>query len=301
MYLFLGIIGELASITITQIIELNTEINSLLEIAKNGYKIDKKKFEEEKNKLTKEKNLLDTILLYIPGINILHAEIKHIISKKTIFNPDNPEIQKILVPMTDKEKEQYAKIKEKSQKIIFIAFCMEKNNKEDELLFINKHPLIIKKYSQITLDYEPLLPLAYTLDEVKKLNTATTYSYRIGRIDGRNVAIIGIPNSQIQVNSIEFKTNEYSATYDYEEMSEEQAQNTTFIVYPYSTYKKEEVQEAIEEIRRNRIDNATKKNLEQLLKQTTFHQSYNPTEIILPNENKSPLKKTRTLSPKRKY
>ena len=57
MYVFLAIIIELASVVGSVVITFNTMIDGVLEIGKNGYRIDKDILEEikEKNKKKKEK------------------------------------------------------------------------------------------------------------------------------------------------------------------------------------------------------------------------------------------------------
>ena len=200
MYIFLGIVGELATVVGSIVITLNCAVDSVLEISKNGYKIDKsvldeyekRKAEEKKEKSNGLKKALAVVLLFVPGVNLLRASIASIKTKKSLMN--NPQIKEALIPMTDKEKEQYAKMEGKMQKLTFTAFTTAKENDEEEFIgFIGKRPIVVD-YGLTSLYYENLIPLAYTLDEVKKLNEATTYSYRIGKIDGRNVAVIGIPN-----------------------------------------------------------------------------------------------------------
>lgn len=308
MYIFLGIVGELATVVGTVAISLNAAMDSVLEISKNGYKIDKsvldeyqKKQAEEKQKISGIKKVLGALLILIPGVNLLNAGIKGAKLKKSIMN--DPQIKDAIVPMTDKEKEQYEKMEGKMQKLTFTAFTTAKENEEEEFFgFIGKRPIVVD-HGLTSLYYEELMPLDYTLDEVKRLNEATTFSYRIGKIDGKNVAVIGIPNPDSPVSRIQFKSEDYKITHTYEKITEEEAKDKTFTVYPLTTHEdtKENLEKVIEEIKQSRIDSATKTNLDALQSQSRFEQDYVPTETeeVLIEEQQGPVLK-KTLNPKRK-
>lgn len=308
MYIFLGIVGELATVVGTFAITLNAGVDSILEISKNGYKIDKsvldeyqKKQAEKKQKTSGIKKVLGALLILIPGVNLLNAGIKGAKLKKSIMN--DPQIKDAIVPMTDKEKEQYEKMEGKMQKLTFTAFTTAKENEEEEFFgFIGKKPIVVD-HGLTSLYYEKLMPLDYTLDEVKRLNEATTFSYRIGKIDGKNIAVIGIPNSNSPVSRIQFKSEDYKITHTYEKMTEEEAKDKTFTVYPFTTHEdtKENLEKVIEEIKQSRIDSATKANLDALQSQPRFEQDYVPTETeeVLTEEQQGPVLK-KTLNPKRK-
>lgn len=285
MYIFLGIVGELATVVGSVAISLNGAVNSVLEISKNGYKIDKsvldeyqkRQAEEKKEKTNGIKRALGVALLFVPGVNLLRANITNVKMKKSVMN--DPQIKEALIPMTDKEKEQYAKMEGKMQKLMFTAFTTAKENEEEFFGFVGKRPIVVD-HGLTSLYYEELMPLAYTLDEVKKLNEATTYSYRIGKIDGKNVAIIGIPNPNSPVSRIQFKAENYKITHTYEKMTEEEAQDKTFTVYPFTTHDdtQADVEKVIQEIKQSRIDNASKANLEALELQPKFEQEIISTE-----------------------
>ena len=286
MYIFLGIVGELATVVGSVAISLSGVVNSVLEISKNGYKIDKsvldeyqkRQAEEKKGKTNRIKRALGVVLLFVPGVNLLRANITNVKMKKSVMN--DPQIKEALIPMTDKEKEQYAKMEGKIQKLMFTAFTTGKENDEEEFFgFVGKRPIVVD-HGLTSLYYEELMPLAYTLDEVKKLNEATTYSYRIGKIDGKNVAIIGIPNPNSPVSRIQFKAENYKITHTYEKMTEEEAQDKTFTVYPFTTHDdtQADVEKVIQEIKQSRIDNASKAHLEALELQSKCEQEIISTE-----------------------
>ena len=117
MYIFLGIIGELATIIGCTAITINAGINSVLEISKNGYRIDKsvldevlqkEQMKEKKRKANLTNRVLGTILLLLPGVNLINASIKGEKLKRSVMN--DPKVKESIVPMTEKEKEQYVKI-----------------------------------------------------------------------------------------------------------------------------------------------------------------------------------------------
>lgn len=307
MYIFLGIVGELATIIGSVAISVNGAFDSVLEISKKGYKIDKnvldeiqkKQAEEKQKKNNGVKKLLGVILLLVPGVNLINASIKSVKLKKSVMN--DPQVKQAIVPMTEKEKEQYAKMETKMQKLAFTTFTIENKNEEKEFFgFIGKRPIVVD-HGLTSLHYEELIPLAYTFDEVKRLNDATTYSYRIGKIEDRNVAIIGIPNPDSPVSRVQFKKENYNITHAYEKMTEEDAQDKTFVVYPFTTHYEEDVQKVIDEIKQSRIDAAVRANLEALQVQPTFKQDaiLETNEEVLTEEQQGPVLK-KTLNQKRK-
>ena len=132
MYVFLAIIIELASVVGSVVITFNTMIDGVLEIGKSGYRIDKDILEEikEKNKNKKErskfKKILDWVLLFTPGINLINAGIGYFKFKKAVMN--DPQIKEVIIPMTEEEKEEYSKIKSRVAKMDFLV----ENNKKQE-------------------------------------------------------------------------------------------------------------------------------------------------------------------------
>ena len=78
------------------------------------------------------------------------------------------------------------------------------------------------------------------------------------------MAIIGIPNANKSVCRVEFKREDKGTTHTYEPMSEQEAENKTFVVYPFSNDHEEEVEKVIKEIKEARTCQATTANLEAL-------------------------------------
>lgn len=253
--IFIVLLGELATVIASSVIIAKGSVDLILKLCELGYKVDKEAFEkfqkqaemkqsETKKKITK---ITGTIILLTPGVNLLRAGIvSHNMLKKTLNNED---AQKFLIPMTEKEQEQFSKLETKMEKIAFAAVTNIGNKDEEYVGVIGKRPVIVD-YGLTSIYYDQLLPLAYTLDEVKELNSATSYSYRLGRVDGINTAIVGIPSQESPVNRLKFKSDNYKKTYTFENMTEEEAKNKTFVVYPLT--KEEEVLACVEKIRKNR-------------------------------------------------
>lgn len=298
MIIFLGIVGELATVVGSVAITLNAGIDSILEISKNGYKIDKsvldevqkKQAEKKKQKTSLGNKVLGTTLLLVPGVNLINASIKGAKLKKSVMN--DPQVKEAIVPMTEQEKEQYAEMEGKLQKLAFTAFTSGKEKEEEFLGFFGKKPIAVD-HGLISLYCEELMPLDYTLDEVKRLNEATTYSYRVGNIDDRNVAVIGIPNPESPVSRIQFKAEDFKITHSYKEMTDEEAQDKTFRVYPFMIYDDTQaaaVEKVFREIEQSRIDGAVKANLEALRGLNGIMQDYIPiqTEEVPSEEQQGP-------------
>ena len=287
MMIFLGIIVELATVAGTLAIVVRDEMDAIIKIPENGYKIDKDTFEKwrkQRTETVKEVTLIQKwkffFLLLFPGVNLINATIKGVQLKRSVMN--NPQFQEVLIPMTQEEKDFYSRLEGRFQKVMCATFSITKKEEEELMGFDGKHPIIVD-HGLMSIYNEKLLPLAYTLDEVKRLNEATTYSYRIGKVDGRNVAIIGIPNSNKAVCRLEFVKEDGGVKHTYESISEEEAQNSTFIVYPFSSDDEEEVQKVIEEIRASRIQNAKKVTV--VSSQNNQTTSTYLDALQLPNEN----------------
>lgn len=270
MYIFLGIAAEIATIAGTIAISANGVIDFILEIAKNGYKIDQKVIDEiKKNQNEEKKNnssnlgkMLNCIVMLIPGVNLLKAAVISNKLKRSVMN--NPQLREAMVPMTDLEKEQFAKLKTRKQKLMFTAFMSDELSQEKSFLGIyGENPVIVDSELEL-LYHEELESLGYTLDEVKKLNEATHYSYKIGKMDDRNVAIIGVPNPDKQFSRVKLRKEDYKINHSYETMTDEEAQNAKFAVYPFIVEEEEVLRKAVDEIKQSRDDASSGSNFQTL-------------------------------------
>lgn len=269
MMIFLGFVGELATIIGSCAIIAKGSVDLVIKLCEHGFKVNQEAFnkyqkqKEMKQSAQKKKinAILGTIILLLPGVNLVRAAImSHKMLKDTL---KNAEAQKFLIPMTEKEKEQFTKLETTMEKLAFASVATVGNEDEEYFGLIGKKPIVVD-HGLTSIYHEQLLPLAYTLDEVKELNSVTGFSYRLGKVDGINTAIVGIPNPNSLVKRLNFKAEDYKQTYTFEEMTEEEAQDKTFVVYPLT--KEEEVLACVEKIRENRHDkrfeSVTPENLE---------------------------------------
>jgi hypothetical protein len=273
MYIILGLIVELTTFFGTNIIIFKAALDCVLKIPEEGYKIDKTALDEYKKNHEKDKEgifnqIIGYLILLFPGINLLYAHIKSIRMKKLMM--DDVEVKKLLIPMTEDEKKQYAELENLEQKLLFTISLSASENE------------VIKDDESTLLNYNELFPLAYTLEDVKKLNNVTNCSYSIGKIDGRNIAIIGIPTSDISINQIRLKKEDFKIIHSYEIMNEEDAKNKTFLVYPFTNINDEAIQNTIDEIIESR---RSKKQNEKIYRnnflEDTKLESYNNKKFVL--------------------
>lgn len=267
MMIFLGIVGEIASVVGSLALTIDGSIKMTLEMSNMGYKVSKKYWNEyqkgkaaaRKEKKSRIKGTLGLLLFFIPGFNLIQAGLINLKAKRSVRKEiESSELKDALVPMTEEEKEQYKRLKSRKEKLAFTSFIMDKKDSE-EFLGVEGEYLIVGTNGVISLDKEALMPLDYTLEEVKKLNAATTFSYRIGKLDDENVAIIGIPNPEYIVRKVERKEESYRVSHTFKEISEEEASRVTFTVYQFNSRNAEKVQEVVEELQKSRANNYSEK------------------------------------------
>ena len=237
---------QLVTIIICIINSYNCVNNLLLKIAKKGYKFQTKNLNYflSKNKFqNKLPMLLSYILMLIPGVNIIYINIKNNILINDLIS-DLYE-QKILVGMTPTEKEQFRKLISKKDKINFIIDMVLKESIQPINLNENN---IDPDNVILCLKNEHLTPLAYTLDEVKKLSTAANHSYIIGKIDNINTAIIGIPANLDRVKEVRFLSENFNTNHQFEKIPETETKGKTFLVYPFKIENEKSIKKAIDEI-----------------------------------------------------
>lgn len=136
MVILLGITLELATVIGSIILPINATTDALLDIANKGYKINKKtydetqkKLDEEKKEITTPKRVLNVALLLIPGVNLIRAGRNYLKIKKSILN--DVELEKIAIPMTDEEKEKYANLEKKIEKLAYVGkMCLTDSYEE---------------------------------------------------------------------------------------------------------------------------------------------------------------------------
>ena len=252
IYVAIGFFTELISVLSSCFINSNIVSKKIVSLAKKGYKLDYKTYEEYFNKVnSKNRQLVNNILLFLPGINLLSS----LVNKYQILNDNDPLINENKIPMTSKELNEFNNLKNYSQQLLFTLFIYLNNIEERELTFDNKTPIIIDN-CLIKLE-EKILPLSYSLDEVLKLNSLTNCSYRLGKVDNINTAIIGIPNSEYKVLRVQYNFDKDLTTHNFKEMSLKEAKDEKFVVYLFNDTEdiKNVVNKGVEKIKLERRKN----------------------------------------------
>ena len=272
MYILLAIVGEIASIAGTTLIAVSMGSDMLFEAAKRGYKIDSQKAKEYKEanegkiEISKGKQVLNRIVFFTPGVNLICYGIQKIQYKKELVK--DPDFEKVIVPMTEEEKKTYASLKTKKEKLVYLIFLSEKENENEQLVAMSGNRIIVTDMDLLTLNHERLTPLAYTFDEVKELNSVTGHSYRIGKVEDSHIAIIGIHNPDYEFKRVKF-ASEKDRKYDFIPITEEEAINSKFLVYATDSVNMKDINNAIDVIREKRNNHLPRIEVKQSTKEET--------------------------------
>lgn len=216
MAIILGLLIEFITVISSYLINLNSNLDKMLSLSKQGYKIDYDTYEKylHNSVLEEDKNkIINTILLLIPGINLL----KSLSNKYKVLNEKDPIIEENKIPMSEKEIKEYNNLKNKYQRMFYSLFMYIEDTNEKDLVFDGLQPVIIDNC--LLKLKEQLFPLSYSLDEVLKLNNLTNYSYRLGFVDNINTAIIGIPNGEYNLARIHYSFEDEFVTHDFKKMT----------------------------------------------------------------------------------
>lgn len=234
MVVALIILAEIASVVGTFVITFNTLIDSILEIPKNGYKIDKKvidKYSEkhsmEKYKDSRIKKIINTICLFIPGVNLIRAGIGYHKAKKIIMN--DPNIVSATVRMTEEEVQQFESLKGKIEKMGFVAAMSVNDEKPKIFGFSNNLPVVLKD-GLIRIHKDEVMPLDLTYDEVLELSSAAGGYCKTGLLDNSiPVAFIAVPSIDCNFDKVQFSFEDYKNTHNF--MESDDFIDPTFRVY----------------------------------------------------------------------
>ena len=237
---------EMPSIRISVDIKEAIVTDSFLQFYKKGYKIKKESLLKYKKRIdesaiSKYIYLINMVILFIPCINIIYTLIKDNINRLFILH--DKDIIDGLEPMTEIEKEEFSKMKTRDEKMVYLSFMYQKDNKR----------IYEKDDSIINIGCDRLLPLAYTYEEIQMLNDVSGGLSIKGRIDGCNIAVVGVPDNKKKYKKIFFsKANKEALSFI--EYSEEEAKNKTYIVYPFTVESEKLIQNEIDKIVENRLN-----------------------------------------------
>ncbi len=264
---FLVLFGEIVTVIASANMIVNGVIESFSEIGDKGLRIDKNKLSKDDNSSAgdiinlnfslKGLNTLAKVSLLVPGVNLITAAVIKKKFKKGLT--ESKEFQKCLVPMTEVEQMGYNACNSKQEKMHFLLITAQLEE-DQELIACADGRAVVCDNNLTIIREEPLVHLAYTFDDVKRLNEATGHTYRIGKVNGSNVAVIGILGDDYQIKKISFGEN--TQKYEFVPMSEEEAKNQKFVVYPASKEDEEKTKDTINEILKDRRENEKKRRME---------------------------------------
>ncbi|MBQ7241055.1 MAG: hypothetical protein IJS56_06430 [Bacilli bacterium] len=258
------ILLEIGTFCLSIIIKVKGAMDATISLAEEGYIIDQNKF-LDKDKYgtlkTKKKselsNNLRFISWFIPGVNVIWSTVDFINSKKDVKQElfDND----VYIKIPDHKVELLKSIDSKLTKLVFIANLAD----DKDVVAVSNNRVFVLDSNNVKLKYEKLLPLDYTLNEVKHLNNLTGYTYRVGTMDNENVAIIGIPSNITKVDIIKFPNEKtFDKPHKFEEMDLDDAKNKTFSVYPYTWEERfsNDIHKSIDEMKKARNINGEDSN-----------------------------------------
>ena len=233
------ILSQLVTMFISVAIKMNKFLKTYKKIGDNGFKIDSQKMENISNKKEESNlkksiiNVLDLILFFIPGINMISASISSNITKTEFLK--RLEQNNALIPMTDEEYEFYNNLSSISKKINFVSYHDEISKRIDYIKTLLDEERTVLEKNIAQLYYDKLPPIAYTLEGIKKLSNAIDSNYKVGIMDGINVAIIGLPKEECKINYVILRNKNSLEQYEYKELNEKDINNNNnkFIVYPF--------------------------------------------------------------------
>ncbi len=258
------ILLEIGTFALSVFIKVKGAMDATISLAEEGYIIDKNKYlDKEKYGTLKTKkkselfNNLRFISWFIPGVNVIWSTVDFIKSKKDIKEElfDND----VYIKIPDHKVESLKSIDSKLTKLVFIANLAD----DKDIVAVSNNRVFVLDSNNVKLKYEKLLPLDYTLNDVKQLNNLTGYTYRVGTMDNENVAIIGIPSNTTKVDKIKFPNEKtFDKPHMFEEMDLDVAKNKTFSVYTYTWEERfaNDIYKSIDEMKKARNINVEDSN-----------------------------------------
>lgn len=236
-----------------------TDEEMMVKYGDNGYKLNRETLGGKPDGVIIETDIkslpmpLALLAIFIPGINFIYARIKKRMTIKAILNEALK--QNLLIPMTDIEKEVYNMIVTNESKLGYINKISILDKKE-EVVGIQDGIVLIKSPDSIATKEQKLFPISYTLEDIKKLSIFAGGTYILGYTKDQNIAFIGLPSGfSKKVNKIFIEENEITSEYSYTVMTDEEAKDKKFVVYPVEPVN--DIEDCVNEIRENRHKNTS--------------------------------------------
>lgn len=150
-------------------------------------------------------------IVLIPGVNVVaayRAGKKHAEIFLDLMEKDGA-----VRPLTDSEKEEYRNAGAREKVRAALMFSLE---------------------DKMVVNGKPLEEIGYSIDDVERLSKVTdNHNYRIGTVDGKNVAVVGVSDLALSSGEAYYIQDNSLVPVNFEEMSYEDAQNKSFVVYPF--------------------------------------------------------------------
>ena len=234
MLLLLGI-GEATTILASLIIDSKEKKNSIVELAKNGYRFDRDSYElYELSKKQKSSILKKTgrfLLHLLPGVNIVSSVIIGKKESEELLSDEG--IISQMVCMNKNERILYYAMPD-HLKYQFATSLLEDYNNQNEVP--NEHLVdsLLQQSDSTRLYYQKIMKKQYSFDEVLSLNEILGNDVRFGIMDGNYVAIIGIPEIEKPTAFVSFESENFRTIHEFTPITLDEARDKKFDVYPFA-------------------------------------------------------------------
>ena len=246
------VIGVIAAevISFMAVVHIGSELEYRImdNLFKDGYKLNPSKidpncFDDIDKKIP---SFVKHVFPFIPGVNIIFQ--KKLVKDYTNLFRNNEILKKSLVPITDKEKEIYEKIENKSSRYEFVRVAANLNE-DMEIVDYKNGCTEIQDNCLYPIEGKRLEPLSYTYNEVIKLSKLVPGKYKLCRIDNITTAIIGIPEAHNEeMKRVHFPNEPYDKSHDVMPLTE--PEDKKYVIYPFIEYNK--LDDGIKEIKEDR-------------------------------------------------
>ena len=235
MYLMLGGFLEITTLSMSLILRENEISQIIRTILNKGYRVDKDYSEQVRDMINS--HVEDTakdyshVKMAFPIYNLFYSYFK---SKKNVSDCyEKLKREKLLVKQTEEEKKELKHISNSFYKMDWAL-----NVSYDKSIIVNNNSnkkKEIPKHKSVLI-FEKM-PDRYDISEVEALSDTYQYGYRLGFVDERPVAVIGVYDTDTQFELIKLPGSDNY--YEFETIDRKDAYKYRYDVYQY-TYPHDE-------------------------------------------------------------
>ena len=268
MYILLYLLAQAGSQVARGVTFMSHTADLLIKIGEKGYTVSgdslNEVIKEHYDEMKKKNKVVSKVIAFVPVVNAFYTRSRMDKLEEAILN--DPNLESTLLPLTEEEKEKFNSVDEGDKRAtkykkasMILDFSKAKEN--DESYKVERGTVANlsdeeekeqeKEKDNVTVLEERLLPLAYTLDEVKLLNDATEGNLILGTNEGSRIAIIGVPEDVETIENVKL-ADSIQHDKEFVPLTEEECKDSCFLVYPYNNDHKKEIEWAIERIRKDR-------------------------------------------------